>query len=119
MTYRHAGAQPVYSPNSYGGPQVDPSKELPTWAVDAAEIGRYAYEKHADDDDFVQPRALYRDVMDDTDRDHLVTNIVAHASAGVSADVQRRVIEFWTNVDPPLGPRVQAGLGYPETVQAA
>src|SRR3982074_3001581 len=56
MTYRHAGTQPVYAPNSYGGPQADPSKELPTWAVDAAELGRYAYEKHADDDDFVQPR---------------------------------------------------------------
>src|SRR5215204_362351 len=119
MTYRHAGAQPVYSPNSYGGPEPDPSKELPTWAVDAAEIGRYADEKHADDDDFVQPRALYRDVMSDTDRDHLVTNIVAHASDAVSDDVQRRVIEYWTNVDPQLGARVEAGLGYPETVQAA
>ena len=84
MTYRHAGSQPVYAPNSYGGPQADPSKELPTWWVEAAEIGRYAYEKHADDDDFVQPRALYRDVMGQTDRDHLVTNIVAHASDGVS-----------------------------------
>ena len=27
MTYRHAGSQPVYAPNSYGGPQADPSKE--------------------------------------------------------------------------------------------
>ncbi|HTE59579.1 MAG TPA: catalase [Solirubrobacteraceae bacterium] len=110
MTYRHAGDQPVYAPNSYGGPQADPGKELPTWWVEAAEIGRFAYERHAGDDDVVQPRALYRDVMDDTDREHLVTNICAHASDGVGHDVQRRVIDYWTNVDSELGARVGASL---------
>src|SRR3954466_6442649 len=117
MTYRHAGSQPPYSPNSYGGPEADPSKELPTWWSEAAEIGRYAYEKHAADDDFVQPRALYRDVMSDTDRRHLVENIVAHAGAGVSDDVQRRVVEYWTNVDPQLGAGVAAGLGHADAAQ--
>jgi catalase len=119
MTYRHAGSQPVYSPNSYGGPRADPSKELPGWWVDAGEMGRYEYQPHADDDDFIQPRNLYRDVMDDTDREHLVTNIVAHASAGVTAAVQERVIGYWTNVDAELGARVAAGLGYGESAQAA
>ena len=111
MTYRHAGTQPVYAPNSYGGPRADPSKELPTWWVQAGEIGRYAYERHRDDDDFVQPRALYRDVMNDSDREHLVTNIVAHASEGVTAPMQERVVEYWSNVDPALGARVAASLG--------
>jgi catalase len=111
MTYRHAGSQPVYNPNSYGGPKADPSKELPTWWVEAAEIGHYAYVKHAEDDDFRQPGALVRDVMDDTERDHLASNIVGHASAGVSEDIQRRVIAYWTNVDANLGARVAAGLG--------
>jgi catalase len=50
--------------------------------------------------------------MTPTDREHLVTNIVAHASDGVSADVQARVIEYWTNVDGELGARVAAGLGH-------
>jgi catalase len=110
MTYRHAGDQPVYAPNSYGGPRADPGNELPTWAVEAGELGRYAYQRHADDDDFAQPRALYREVMTDTDRDHLVTNIVAHASDGVSNDVKRRVVAYWTNVDAELGSRVAGGL---------
>jgi catalase len=101
----------VYAPNSYGGPKADPSTELPTWLVEAGEIGRYAYEKHTGDDDSVQPRALYRDVMSDTDREHLVSNIVTHASADVSEDVQLRVIGYWTNVDGELGARVAAGLG--------
>ena len=50
--------------------------------------------------------------MNDVDRDHLVTNIVAHAGDGVSDDVQRRVIGYWTNVDAGLGARVAAGLGH-------
>jgi catalase len=119
MTYRHAGSQPPYAPNSYGGPQADPSTELPSWWAEAAEVGRYAYEKHAEDDDFVQPRALYRDVMTQADRNNLVTNIVAHASAGVSDAIQLRVIEYWSNVDAELGARVAAGLGHPEAAQAA
>jgi catalase len=119
MRYRHAGTQPVYAPNSYGGPEADPSKELPTWWVEAAEIGHYAYEKHAADDDFVQPGAVYRDVMSATDRDHLVANVVAHASAGVSPAVQSRVIAYWRNVDASLGARVAAGLGYGGAAYAA
>jgi catalase len=113
MTYRHPGAQPVYAPNSHGGPTADPATEPPGWYVEAGELGRYDYHRHRDDDDFVQPRALYRDVMNDTDREHLITNIVAHASAGLSHDVTRRVIDYWTNIDPDLGTRVATGLGRP------
>jgi catalase len=112
MTYHHNGGQPPYAPNSYGGPKADPSTELPTWQVEAGELGRYEATKHRDDDDAVQPRALYRDVMTDTDREHLVTNIVAHASDNVSDGVQQRVIAYWTAVDADLGARVAAGLGH-------
>jgi catalase len=111
MTIRNPGAQPVYSPNSYGGPEADPAKAQPGWWVEAGEIGRYAYDRHRDDDDFIQPGTLYREVLSPTDREHLVTNIVAHASDGVSAEVQARVIEYWTKVDAELGGRVAAGLG--------
>lgn len=112
MAYRHSGSQPPYAPNSYGGPQADPAlaSEL-TWPVEAAEIGRYANEKHSEDDDFGQPGALYREVLSPGDRDGLVSNIVEHASDHVSADVQSRVVAYWTNVDADLGARVAAGLG--------
>jgi catalase len=112
MTYRHAGAQPVYAPNSHGGPEGDRRRGADLgWSVDAGELGRYAYEKHAQDDDFVQPGMLYREVMSEMDREHLVTNIVAHASEDVSEGMQLRVIAYWTNVDEQLGARVAAGLG--------
>ncbi len=112
MTYHHNGAQPVYAPNSYGGPVADPEGAADlTWSVEAAEIGRYANTKHRDDDDFVQARGLYREVMDDTDRDHLIANIVGHASEEVSAPMQERVVAYWASVDEELGARVAAGLG--------
>jgi catalase len=119
MTYRDSGAQPVYAPNSYGGPQADPAKALPSWWVEADEIGRFAYDKHRDDDDFIQPGTLYRNVMSPTDREHLVTNIVAHAGDGVTPEVLARVIDYWTKVDSDLGTRVASGLGYRGAVRAA
>jgi catalase len=45
--------------------------------------GRCACHEHAEDDDFVQSRALYRDVMTGTGKEHLVTGIVSHVKAGV------------------------------------
>jgi catalase len=112
MTYRHPGNQPVYAPNSHGGPQADPrvGGDL-TWELPGGELGRYAYEKHADDDDFGQAGTLVRTIMSDTDREHLVANIVDHASNEVTAEMQRRVIAYWTNVDAQIGAQVAAGLG--------
>jgi len=78
--------------------------------VAGEEIGRYANAKHPEDDDFGQAGALYRETMSDSDRDELVENIVGHASAEVTSEVQERVVEYWTNVDAELGQRVDAGL---------
>ena len=49
--------------------------------------------------------------MSETDRDHLVTNIVGHASDAVTDEMQWRVIAYWSNVDAQLGARIAAGLG--------
>jgi len=62
-------------------------------------------------DDFGQTGTMYRDVMTDTDRDHLVGNIVGHAGDHVTEPVQLRVVAYWSSVDPELGARVAAGLG--------
>ena len=102
---------PVYAPNSAGGPAADP--EL--WRGDsyqvAGEILRSAYTLHADDDDFGQPRALWENVMSEADRDHLVSNIAGHAGAPeVTAEVRARVTEYWRQVHPELGARVAKGL---------
>jgi catalase len=110
MRYKNPG-DPVYAPNSFAGPVADPA----LWAGDtyhvAGDIIRSAYVPHADDDDFVQPHALWEDVMTETDQEHLVTNICAHASAPeVTTDMQSRVIEYWRHVHPELGAQVGKGL---------
>jgi catalase len=110
MTYRNT-ADPVYAPNSYGGPVASAAAAgQPNWAVEAAEIGRYAYDKHRDDDDFVQPRALYEKVMSETDREHLVTNIAAHIKGGVTSEILPKVIDYWRNVSSDLGARVSKAV---------
>ena len=75
------------------------------------EIGRYAYNLHAEDGDFGQAGTLVRDALDDAERDRVVSNIVGHASQDVSDDVQSRMIGYSTSVDANLGARVAAGLG--------
>ena len=112
MTYRHAGDQPVYAPNSHGGPEAQPNGGVDVgWSVAGAEIGRSANARHAEDDDFGQAATLYREVMSERDRDHLIENIVGHASDEVARETQLRVIAYWWSVDPQLGARVAAGLG--------
>ncbi|MBX6383508.1 MAG: catalase [Microbispora sp.] len=111
MTFVNSG-DPVYAPNSFGGPAADPSLFAGEHYRVAGEIIRSAYVKHREDDDFVQPRALWENVLSDTDRDHMVSNIVGHASAPeVTADMKKRVVEYWTNVHKDLGQRVAQGLG--------
>ena len=106
--------QPVYAPNSFGGPHADPARafESPGWASDG-ELVRSASTLHAEDDDFGQPGTLVRKVMDDAARDRLVTNIVGHMSAVTIDDIRQRALQYWSNVDETLGARVAAGLGVP------
>lgn len=44
--------------------------------------------------DFEQPRALYREVMNDTDRAHLVSNIAGHLGGAKSAEIKARTRTF-------------------------
>ncbi len=109
MRYRNPG-DPVYAPNSYGGPAANPELWKGGEYHVAGEIVRSASAKHRDDDDFVQPHALYETVMTQTGREHLVTNIVNHVNGGVTAEVLPRVIEHWRSVHPDLGARVAKGV---------
>src|SRR3984957_16922758 len=113
MSYRHNGNQPVYAPNSYGGPRADPQHyREPSWVVEGAERLRRACGAHKDDTDFIQPGTLYRQVMSPTERDHLVGNIVGHLSQGVERYIQERAVKsYWSPVDRDLGARVAKGLG--------
>ena len=110
MRYQHSGNQPVYAPNSYGGPQADPERfSDPGWFA-SGEIMRSAYVPHAEDNDFVQPGNLYRHTLSETDREHLVSNIVGHMSQDVERPIQERALKLWYQVDKDLGARIAQGL---------
>ncbi len=111
MRYRHAGAQPVYAPNSFGGPAADLNRygTDPGWGVQG-EIVRAAYSLHRDDDDYGQAGELVRRVLSPADREHLTNNLVGHLKP-VRPDIQARAVECWRKVDPALGAGVAAGLG--------
>ncbi len=59
MTYINKGDQPVYAPNSKGGPVADGENGADlSWEVEGGELGRYENPKHSEDDDFGQAGTL-------------------------------------------------------------
>ena len=102
---------PVYAPNSKGGPKADPERypELAVWSA-SGEFIRSAYTKRQDDDDFIQPRTLIRKVMDDAQRDRLVSNVAGSLKNGVSEPVLKRALEYWHNIDKEIGDRIAKGV---------
>jgi len=102
---------PVYAPNSKGGPHADPSPvdEATLWHADG-DMVRAAYTLREDDDDWGQAGTLVREVMDDGARDRLVENAAGHLADGVSAPVLERAIEYWNRIDETIGTRIAAKL---------
>jgi len=104
-------SDPVYAPNSKGGPRAD-SQRYPEEAVWEAsgEFMRTAYTLRKDDDDFGQPGTLVREVMDEAQRERLVSNVVGHLKKGVSGPVLERALEYWRNIDKDIGERIAKGV---------
>jgi catalase len=103
----HNVSDPVYAPNSKGGPAADPERypEVARWDADG-EFVHAAYTLHAEDDDFGQAGTLVRDVMDTAERDRLVSNVAGHLGQGVSEPVLQRAFEYWRNIDTEIGDRI-------------
>jgi catalase len=107
----HQVSDPVYAPNSKGGPRADTGRygEPAGWYANG-EMVHAAQTLHAEDDDWGQAGTLVREVMDDAARDRLVSNIVGHLLDGVTEPVLLRAFEYWRNVDKDLGQRVEEGV---------
>jgi catalase len=100
-------ADPVYAPNSYGGPKADPSRTAEAlWYADG-DMVRAAYTLRTDDDDWSQAAVLVRDVMDEAARERLVSNVAGHLLNGVSEPVLHRAVDYWKNIDKEVGDRIE------------
>ena len=98
---------PNYYPNSMGGPEPQQGLGEPPFEVSGM-AGRHEYDHP--NDDFVQPGDLYRKVMTDEDRDHLIDNIVSHIS-GAQKRIQLRQTALFYKADAEYGSRIAEGLG--------
>jgi catalase len=103
----NGGSGPNYYPNSFGGPEPDIKAAEPAFVV----TGKAARQPYTHpNDDFVQAGDLYRKVMTDKDRDHLIGNIVSHL-CNARKDIQIRQTKIFYKADLDYGRRVSEGLG--------
>jgi catalase len=100
------GGSPNYYPNSFGGPEPKLEIAEPQFGV-SGKAGRQKY-IHPNDD-FVQAGVLYKKVMTDADREHLVGNIVDHLG-GAQTRIQYRQCAIFYKADKDYGRRVAQGL---------
>jgi catalase len=109
MRIRNA-ADPVYAPNSYGGPKAAPERAAEVhWYTDG-DMVRSAYTLRPDDDDWGQANTLVRQVMGEAARERLVSNVAGHLRNGVSKEVLDRAFEYWKNIDKEVGDKIEAAV---------
>jgi catalase len=103
----NGGGSPNYYPNSFGGPEPNPDAAEPPFEVSGM-ADRHPF-THPNDD-FFQAGELYRRVMTDEDRDHLIGNITSHL-CNAQKRIQLRQTAVFYKADPDYGSRVAEGLG--------
>ncbi|MBY8860280.1 catalase [Nocardia sp. CA2R105] len=114
MRYRYA-TDPVYAPNSKGGPSAAATGPVDNgWYVDG-EMVHAANTLHPADDDFGQAGELVRHVMDDAQRNRLVDNVSGHLAARVSEPVLERAFRYWRNIDADIGNRIEKNVRNPHS----
>jgi catalase len=93
-----------YEPNSFDGPA---QSNEPTYApieVHGA-TGSFAWERHKEDNDFVQAGNLYR-LMSEDEKNRLVENIANSLSHVSREEIIERTISNFRNADPDYGNRI-------------
>jgi catalase len=113
-------ADPVYAPNSKGGPAADAARygEPAGWHADG-DLVHAAYVSHEQDDDWGQAGTLVREVLDDDARARLVDNVVGHLLNGVSEPVLERALCYWRNIDKGAGVQAKQDERDPKADQQA
>lgn len=110
----NGGGSSNYSLNTTGGPVADPSTAWSTPAVTGA-VGRHEF---GEPDDFCQPRALYKNVLTEEERERLIENTAAHMS-GVTKDIQEKAVKIYYQIDPDYGERIAKAVGVTPPVLSA
>ena len=104
------GSQPNYEPNSVSGTPVQ--SPVYAWKTEkmVGEAGRYPYQHP--NDNYEQPRALFRKVFDDAMRQKTIQN-VAGGLGKCRRDIQERMIKHFYKIDPEYGAGIAKIIGLP------
>jgi len=110
----NGGSAPNYFPNSFDNIVADEAYKEPAMELESTLAAWYDRNAPGEDDHYTQPGNLYRDVMTEEDRAHLVSNLVG-AMSGVTgpkreAILMRQLCHFF-RADAEWGARVAEGLG--------
>lgn len=98
-----------YYPNSVNPHgEADGVIEAPAMALRAASIARYRIPE-TDDDDFFQAGEIWRRVLSDYDRDHLISNLAGHLG-GALKRIQYRQTALFYKADKDYGARLADAL---------
>lgn len=104
---------PNYFPNSFGDVQPDENYRNYEYEIDSNQVAHFDRNEE-DNDHYTQPGLLYTKAMNEEERQHLVSNIVAHMKkiGGDRKDeiINRQLCHFFrANID--LGMKIAIGLG--------
>lgn len=103
----NGGNEPNYEPNSIAGtPQQAPEFRFRPYSVTGV-VGRHPY---SNKQDFEQPGALYRKVMDAEEKTALVDNISGHLK-NAKREIQERQVQIFYKCDPEYGTRIASKIG--------
>ena len=99
-----------HEPNSQGGPKEDPTTAWSKPTV-TGQAGRYNY-THPNTY-YEQPRALWRNVFTETDREHLISNLSGPLGAVTDRSIQEGMLAHFYKIDPDYGNRLSKAIGVP------
>ena len=110
----NGGSRPNYWPNSFDDLAIDPRYTEPPLSLEAPVADWYDRNAPGEDDHYTQPGTLFRHVLTDTERQHLVHNIVA-SMQGITGPTRDTIIVrqlcHFCRADLELGMGVADGLG--------
>lgn len=117
MAINNQGGAPNYYPNSFSGPEYDPAvKHLYPVQTVTGDVDRY--EDGVTDDDFLQPRDFWRNVLDNDAKERLVNNLAG--SLKLTSDfIQERAVKLYYKVDESLGKRLESALHVAKRTKAS
>lgn len=104
-----------YEPNSFGGPSEVKHAQRRGMNIEGA-TGSVPYQKHSEDNDFIQAGNLYR-IMGEKQKEILIENITSELK-NVRKDIVERQVKQFYHADEDYGKRIAQKLGInPESTE--